>query len=94
MNYLKTIPINLLIPLLGWHLWITHIEESRLEQKFGDEYRSYKNKVPRWVSLKGLLLFVHIWKAFAAWDYYPGLITALGFPLIGFLFWKELTKLL
>ena len=47
-----------LIPLLGWHLWITHIEESRLEQKFGDEYRSYKNRVPRWVSLKGLLLFV------------------------------------
>ena len=38
--------------------------------------------------------FHHIWKALAAWNYYPGLITALGFPIIGFLFWRELTKLL
>jgi hypothetical protein len=34
----------------------------------------------------------HIWKALILWDYYPGVITAIIFPIIGFLFWKELFK--
>ena len=34
----------------------------------------------------------HIWKAFESWSYYPGVITAIAFPIIGFLFWKELIK--
>ena len=34
----------------------------------------------------------HIWKALTVWGYYPGLITAIAFPIIGFLFWKELIK--
>ena len=34
----------------------------------------------------------HFWKAFEVWSYYPGLITAIAFPIIGFLFWKELLK--
>ena len=34
----------------------------------------------------------HIWKAFESWSYYPGAITAIAFPIIGFLFWKELIK--
>ncbi len=34
----------------------------------------------------------HIFKAFSVGKYYPGLITALVFPIIVFLFWKELLK--
>jgi small-conductance mechanosensitive channel len=34
----------------------------------------------------------HIWKAVVSWSYYPGLITALAFPVIGFFFWRELIK--
>lgn len=34
----------------------------------------------------------HIWKTFESWGYYPGVITAIAFPIIGFLFWKELVK--
>ena len=34
----------------------------------------------------------HFWKAFETWGYYPGLITAIAFPVIGFFFWKELIK--
>lgn len=34
----------------------------------------------------------HIWKAFESWSYYPGVITAIAFPVVGFLFWKELLK--
>ena len=38
--------------------------------------------------------FHHIIKAILAWDYYPGLITALGFPVIGYFFWKEFLRVL
>lgn len=34
----------------------------------------------------------HFWKAFEVGGYYPGVITAIAFPIIGFLFWKELLK--
>ena len=32
----------------------------------------------------------HIYKAVLVGGYYPGLITALLFPIIGFFFWKEI----
>lgn len=35
----------------------------------------------------------HIIKAILAGGYYPGLYTALVFPIIGFLFWKEWIKI-
>ncbi|MFY9462866.1 MAG: isoprenylcysteine carboxylmethyltransferase family protein [Candidatus Sungiibacteriota bacterium] len=44
-----------LIPLLGWHLWIVYREEKGLEQKFGDDYRTYQRAVPRWIGIKALL---------------------------------------
>jgi len=34
----------------------------------------------------------HIIKAVSEWGYYPGLITALAFPFIAILFWKEWFK--
>ena len=34
----------------------------------------------------------HVYKAIAVGGYYPGLYTALAFPIIGFLFWREWLK--
>ena len=36
--------------------------------------------------------FHHIWKSFGTGGYYPGVITALLFPIIAFFFWRELLK--
>lgn len=53
----------------------------------------------RWVlqiaTFFGLLFFFelhHFVKAISVGGYYPGLITALFFPILGFLYWKELLK--
>ena len=49
----------------------------------------------RMMVVLGLVYIVelhHIWKAVISWSYYPGLITALAFPVIGFFFWRELIK--
>jgi protein-S-isoprenylcysteine O-methyltransferase Ste14 len=38
--------------ILFWvmnHLWFIRWEEPDLEQRFGDEYREYKENVPRWI---------------------------------------------
>lgn len=35
----------------------------------------------------------HVWKALAVGGYYPGLYTALLFPIVGFFFWRELIKI-
>lgn len=32
----------------------------------------------------------HLWRALMSWNYYPGVITAIAFPIVSFLFWKEL----
>ncbi len=34
----------------------------------------------------------HLYKAIEVGSYYPGLITALAFPVVGFFFWKELLQ--
>ena len=34
----------------------------------------------------------HVYKAIAAGGYYPGLVTALFFPVLAFFFWKEWLK--
>lgn len=34
----------------------------------------------------------HLYKAVVVGGYYPGLVTGLAFPVIGFFFWKELFK--
>ncbi len=47
----------------------------------------------RMMVVLGLVYIVqlhHIWKALVSWSYYPGLYTALLFPIVGFFFWKEL----
>ena len=35
----------------------------------------------------------HLYKAVMLGGYYPGLVTALLFPVIGYFYWKELLKL-
>ena len=47
---LSDVWILILTPVCGWfiyHLAIRH-EEDYLEEKFGDSYREYKNRVRRW----------------------------------------------
>lgn len=47
----------------------------------------------RLMMLPGLIYIYelhHFWSAFDEGGYYPGVITALAFPIIGFFFWKEL----
>ena len=34
----------------------------------------------------------HFWKAIEFGRYYPGLVTAIAFPILGYLFWAELLK--
>ncbi len=34
----------------------------------------------------------HVYAAIVSQSYYPGLITSLFFPIVGFFFWKELLK--
>jgi protein-S-isoprenylcysteine O-methyltransferase Ste14 len=36
-------------------IWFIIFEEPNLEKKFGDEYREYKKKVPRWIPRLRLL---------------------------------------
>jgi len=45
---LLQVPAHLIL-----HYGIIRREERYLEQKFGDEYRSYKTRVPRYLLLKG-----------------------------------------
>lgn len=43
---------NLIFPLLNWILmdqFYTPLEEVQLEEAFGDEYRTYKQKVRKWL---------------------------------------------
>ncbi len=34
----------------------------------------------------------HLIKTLISWHYYPGMITAILFPVVGFFYWKELIK--
>lgn len=34
---------------IGAHLWVVAIEEPRLAARFGDAYRAYRLRVPRWL---------------------------------------------
>ncbi len=35
------------------HAYVVLVEERELEARFGDEYREYKRRVPRWLPLRG-----------------------------------------
>ena len=40
--------LTAIMAIIG-HLFIVHIEEKDMEQRFGKEYLEYKRKVPRWL---------------------------------------------
>ena len=40
--------LTAIMAIIG-HLFIVHIEEKDMEQRFGKEYLEYKKKVPRWL---------------------------------------------
>ena len=42
------IPGVLLFSLLAWW-FVTHVEEPEIEMRFGEEYRAYKKRVPRFL---------------------------------------------
>lgn len=52
--------------------------------------------LPRWIAIIFGIIYVyetyHIIKAIEVGGYYPGLITALAFPVIAFLYWRQLIK--
>lgn len=57
----------------------------------------FRNKKPGLllISIFGLIYFVelhHVIKGFIARSYYPGMITALFYPVVGLIFWKQLIK--
>lgn len=41
--------IYLVAIVIVWHLFVIGYEEPTLEREFGDEYRAYRARVPRWV---------------------------------------------
>lgn len=54
---------------------------------------------PKWqvrlMFIPGLFMIYeiyHLYQAMAVGGYYPGLATALFFPILGFFFWRELSK--
>lgn len=55
-----------------------------------------KNILPKILSFTGGILilfeFWHIFKVISVGGYYPGLVTALGFPIFAFFFWKEIWR--
>lgn len=54
-----------------------------------------KKWVLRLMALFGLIFFVeihHLIKAFLIGSYYPGMITAVFYPILGFFYWRQLLK--
>ena len=57
-------------------------------------------KSPKWqlrmMIVPGIIMVYelhHFYKAIIVGGYYPGLISALAFPIIGFFFWRELLRI-
>jgi protein-S-isoprenylcysteine O-methyltransferase Ste14 len=44
-----SLAIYLVVLALAWHIFVVAYEEPTLEQQFGDEYRAYRARVPRWL---------------------------------------------
>lgn len=56
---------------------------------FNEKSRLYIMVIPAIIFIYELH---HFWKAFDVGGYYPGLVTALLFPLVGYFYWKEWLK--
>ena len=88
-GYLYTLPIQQATFLLfQFALWLILIFTAILIAN--DTWRLRLMIIP---GLIYIYEFHHFRKALIAWDYYPGVITAILFPLIGFLYRKELLKI-
>lgn len=38
------------LSLLFWHVWVRCVEERSLGARFGEDYRAYKQRTPRWIA--------------------------------------------
>lgn len=85
-SYLNTLPTQQAVFLLFQvMLWIALVIFAFLISS--EKWRL------RLMILPGLIYiyeFHHIWKAFQVGGYYPGIITGSVFPILAFLFWREL----
>lgn len=54
-NAVRRPTLRALLPLVAFITWINYrqipVEESALQQRFGDDYRQYRTKVPRWIDI-------------------------------------------
>ena len=55
----------------------------------GEKWRLWMMFIP---GIAFIYEFYHFYKAFDVGGYYPGLVTAFVFPIIGYFYWKELLK--
>lgn len=57
----------------------------------------FNRNLPKWLTVAIGLVYVyeihHIIKAIEFGGYYPGLITALGFPIVAYFYWREFIRL-
>lgn len=52
--FLQSVPLFVYAGVLTLcvHFWVLGFEEPSLEDRYGDEYRRYKEKVPRWLPMR------------------------------------------
>ncbi|MDO8620534.1 MAG: HXXEE domain-containing protein [bacterium] len=87
-RYFYTLPTPQAIFLLFQiMLWVTLIIAALLIS--GEKWQLRLLVIPGLVYIYELH---HFLKALVVGGYYPGLVTAVAFPIIGVLFWKELIK--
>lgn len=83
----KMTPLHAAFLIFQIMLWLLLVVSYLLLQ--GEKWQLRLMVIPGLVMTYELY---HIYKAIALGSYYPGLITALFFPIIGYFFWKELVK--
>lgn len=55
-NAVRRPTLRALLPLVAFTAWINYrqipVEESALQERFGDDYRLYRAQAPRWIAMR------------------------------------------